>query len=215
MEMNGVMMASLLQQLNAEMADVVNRVRRSLVQVSDGRGGTGAGTVWHPDGLIVTNAHVIARGGTLAVTLADGRQLPGRVLAYDTHDDLAALAVEANGLPTIEPGDSRRVAPGQWAMALGHPWGVRDAVTSGVVIGAGDDLIELRGTTGRNWLAVSLHLRPGHSGGPLFDVAGRLIGVNTLMTGPDVGAAVPVDVVKQFLKRALGVAPESESPEAA
>lgn len=208
-------MSTLLQQLNAEMAGVIARVRRSLVVVSDRRGGAGAGTIWHADGLIITNAHVIARGGPLDVSLADGRELTARVLARDVENDLAALAIDATDLPVIEPGDSRAVQPGQWAMALGHPWGVRDAVTSGVVIGAGDDLIELQGTTGRNWLAVSLHLRPGHSGGPLFDVAGRLIGVNTLMTGPDVGAAVPVDVVKHFLKRALGTKAASESPEAA
>ena len=208
-------MSSLLQQLNADMAGVIGRVRQSLVQVSDRRGGAGAGTIWHADGLILTNAHVIARGGPLDVSQADSRQFLARVLALDVENDLAALAIEASDLPTIEPGDSRQVHSGQWAMALGHPWGVRDAVTSGVVIGSGEDLIELQGTTGRNWLAVSLHLRPGHSGGPLFDVAGRLIGVNTLMTGPDVGAAVPVDVVKQFLKRALGSTPATESPEAA
>lgn len=197
-------MSSLLQQLNADMADVVGQVRRSLVQVSDGRGGAGAGTIWQRDGLIVTNAHVIARGGTLNVSLGDGRFFPARVLAQDRYNDLAALAIEAHDLPVITPGDSRDVHPGQWAMALGHPWGIRDAVTSGVVIGAGEDLVELQGATGRDWLAVSLHLRPGHSGGPLFDVAGRLIGVNTLMTGPDVGVAVPVDTVKRFLKAALG-----------
>jgi S1-C subfamily serine protease len=208
-------MSTLLQQLNAEMAGVIARVRQSLVVVSDRRGGAGAGTIWHADGLIVTNAHVIARGGPLDVSLGDGREFTARVLARDVENDLAALAIDATDLPVIEPGDSRAVQPGQWAMALGHPWGVRDAVTSGVVIGAGDDLIELQGTTGRNWLAVSLHLRPGHSGGPLFDVAGRLIGVNTLMTGPDVGAAVPVDVVKHFLKRALGTKAAAESPEAA
>ena len=208
-------MCSLLQQLNEELAGVVGRVRRSLVQVSDRRGGAGAGAIWHGDGLIVTNAHVVARGGPLDISLADGRQFPARLLALDVENDLAALAIQVSGLPTIEPGDSRSVQPGQWAMALGHPWGVRDAVTGGVVIGSGDDLIELQGMTGREWLAVSLHLRPGHSGGPLFDVAGRLIGVNTLMTGPDVGAAVPVDVVKRFLKRALGSVTTAESPEAA
>jgi serine protease Do len=205
-------MSSLLQQLNADMADVVSQVRRSLVQVSDGRDGAGAGTIWQRDGLIVTNAHVIARGGRLTVSLGDGRSFAARVLAQDRHNDLAALAIEAHDLPIITPGDSREVHAGQWAMALGHPWGIRDAVTSGVVIGAGEDLIELQGMTGREWLAVSLHLRPGHSGGPLFDVAGRLIGVNTLMTGPDVGVAVPVDTVKRFLKGALGARkPETDT----
>lgn len=199
-------MTGLLQQLNGDLAGVVADVRRSLVQVMDGRGGAGAGTIWHSDGLIVTNAHVIARGGGIRVGLPDGRVFPAKVLAQDRERDLAALAIDANDLPTIEPGDSRSLQPGHWVMAVGHPWGIKDAVTGGVVIGSGDDLLELASATGRNWVAVSLHLRPGHSGGPLVDVEGRLVGINTLMTGPDVGAAVPVDVVKQFLKRALGSA---------
>jgi serine protease Do len=203
-------MGSLLEQLNNDMADVVAGVRRSLVQVMDGRGGAGAGTIWHSDGLIVTNAHVVARG-VRQVVLSDGRTLPARVLARDESHDLAALTVEASDLPTIQPGESRALQAGQWVMALGHPWGITDAVTGGVVIGKGADLLELSGT-GREWVAVSLHLRPGHSGGPLFDTEGRLVGVNTLMTGPDVGVAVPVDVVKAFLKRALGGAPAPAAP---
>lgn len=196
-------MSSLLQQLNADLSSVVGSVRRSLVQVLDGRGGAGAGTIWHEDGLVITNAHVIARGGAIRVGLPNGQQFAATLLARDPDNDLAALAIEANGLPTVQPGDSKAVQPGQWVLALGHPWGVLDAVTGGIVIGAGHDLVELRGT-GRDWLAVSLHLRPGHSGGPLVDAQGRLVGVNTLMTGPDVGVAVPVDSVKQFLKRHIG-----------
>jgi serine protease Do len=207
-------MSSLLQQLNNDLASLVTTVRRSLVQIHNGRGGAGAGTIWHSDGLIVTNAHVIAHGGPLRVALPDGRALPASVLARDDQNDLAALAIEANDLPVIQPGDSRQVLPGQWVLALGHPWGVLDAVTGGIVIGAGKDLIELNGT-GRDWLAVSLHLRPGHSGGPLVDVSGQLVGVNTLMTGPDVGVAVPVDTVKHFLKRSLGQAVPRRSPEPA
>ena len=102
-------MSTLLQQLNAEMAGVIARVRRSLVVVSDRRGGAGAGTIWHADGLIITNAHVIARGGPLDVSLADGRELTARVLARDVENDLAALAIDATDLPVIEPGDSRAI----------------------------------------------------------------------------------------------------------
>ncbi len=197
-------MSALLKQLNDDLSDVVIAVRRSLVQVMDGHGGAGAGTIWHEDGLIVTNAHVIARGGEIRVGLPDGRVFPAAVLARDSERDLAALSIDAHHLPTIEPGDSRQVYAGQWVMALGHPWGIHDAVTGGVVIGSGSDLIELQSATGREWVAVALHLRPGHSGGPLVDTAGRLIGINTLMTGPDVGAAVPVNTVRQFLQRSLG-----------
>ena len=83
-------------------------------------------------------------------------------------------------------------------MAAGHPWGVEGAVATGVVIGAGDE------PDRRELLAVSLSLRPGNSGGPLTDAQGRLVGINAMVTGPEVGLAVPVHVVKRFLKRALG-----------
>ena len=197
-------MPSTIQQLNTELASVVETAERSLVQVhNDGRG-AGAGTVWHPEGLIVTNAHVVsARTGSLRVTLPDGNTLPARLLARDEGRDVAALVIEAAGLPTIEVGKSRDLSPGQWVMALGHPWGVRGAVTAGVVIGVGSAWPEMPQPS-REWITVALHLRPGHSGGPLVDVDGRLVGINTMMTGPDVGMAVPVHEVKTFLRDAVG-----------
>jgi S1-C subfamily serine protease len=191
----------LLTDLNAGMADVIDRVHRGLVHISNGRG-AGAGTIWHPDGLIVTNAHVVQGRQHLKATLPDGRTLPARLLAADPDRDLAALSVDATDLPTIEIGDSRSVRPGQWVMAVGHPWGIQGSVTSGVVIGSGDSLPEMR--PGRDWIALSLHMRPGHSGGPLVDSQARLIGINTMITGPDVGFAIPVQTVKAFLKDALG-----------
>jgi serine protease Do len=192
---------SLLASLNADMADAIDRVHRSLVHISNGRG-AGAGTIWHSDGLIVTNAHVVHGRHDLKVSLPDGRRLPARLLAADPDRDLAALSVDASDLPTIEIGDSRQVRPGQWVMAVGHPWGIQGSVTSGVVIGSGDALPEMR--PGRDWIALSLHMRPGHSGGPLVDSQARLIGINTMITGPDVGFAIPVQTVKLFLKEALG-----------
>lgn len=198
------MASGVLLQLNAELADVVARVQRSLVQVHNGRRGSGAGTIWHPDGLVVTNAHVAARRSLLEVTLPDGRTAPARVIAYDEARDLAALNVDAHDLPTVEPGNAKLLQAGQWVMALGHPWGVPGAVTGGVVIGVGSQLPELPPRP-HEWIAVSLHMRPGHSGGPLVDVGGRLVGVNTMITGPDVGFAVPVHVVKAFLREAFRV----------
>ncbi len=194
-------MSDLLQHLNAEMASVVASVRHSLVQVQNGPAGAGAGTIWHPDGLILTNAHV-ARRRSLKVVLPDGRALAARILAHNRDLDLAALAVEATGLPTIELGDSRRLQPGQWVLALGHPWGVPGAVSAGIVAGVGTHLPEMP-LAHREWIAASLRLRPGHSGGPLVDVHGHLVGINTIMAGPDVGLAVPVHVVKAFLRDML------------
>ncbi|MBZ0310512.1 MAG: serine protease [Anaerolineae bacterium] len=191
-------MNSILSQVNMALAGVASRVLSSLVEVSAGHGG-GAGTIWHPDGLIITNAHVVSRG-EIHVRLPDGNRLPAQLLAYNPQLDLAALSVEAHDLPTIELGKSKELRPGQFVTAIGHPWGVQGAATSGVVIGS-DDLPEIM--TGREWVMVSLHLRPGHSGGPLVDTSARLVGINTVMTGPDVGGAVPVDVVKRFLKHTL------------
>ena len=201
-------MSDLLQQLNAEMASVSDDVKRSLVQITNGGGGAGAGTIWHADGLIVTNAHVVNGRHGLNVTLPDGRTLPARILAQDTDRDLAALAVDASRLPTIEPGDSRQLKPGQWVFAVGHPWGVLGAVTAGIVIGMGSEWPEMP-TNGQDWVVVSLKVRPGNSGGPLVDVRGRLVGINTMMTGPSVGVAVPSHVIKAFLREALGT-PKAE-----
>lgn len=216
-------MKDVLAVVDGELAGLVDQVRRSLVQVSNvsGRGreftmdqppGSGAGTIWHPDGLILTNAHVV-RQRALSVTLADGRVLPARLLAHDRELDLAALAVEAKDLPAIALGESTKLRPGELVLALGHPWGVVGAVTAGVVIGVGvarqaGRLLEGgewqgRRNADREWITASLHVRPGFSGGPLVDAQGRLVGINTIMAGPGVGVAVPVHVAKAFLKEAL------------
>lgn len=194
-------MTNLLQQLNAEMGSVVGGVRRSLARISNGRAGHGAGVVWSADGLILTNAHVVRRSSP-KVILSDGQTLRAKVAAHDPERDLALLAVEASGLPAIALGDSHNLRPGQWVFAVGHPWGVVGAATAGIVIGAGSELPEMP-ASGREWIMVSLRLRPGNSGGPLVDARGRLIGVNTLMTGPEVGGAIPVHVVKEFVRRAM------------
>ena len=188
---------SALQSLNDELAAVVAQAQRSLVQVRDGRRGAGAGTIWHANGLILTNAHVVSRS-RLDVVLPDGRTLPARLLAADRAHDLAALSIAATDLRPMPLGDSRQLRAGQWVFALGHPWGVTNAVTAGIVIGEASE--RPAGTEADDWLAVSLHLRPGYSGGALVDESGRLVGINTLMTGPDVGVAIPVHVAKRFLQ---------------
>jgi S1-C subfamily serine protease len=187
--------------INADVERVVDRVYESLVQARNGRRGAGAGTIWHPQGLIVTNAHVAGRG-PLKVELSDGRVYPADIIAADPGLDLAALRINAVELPTIQLADSRAVRSGQWVMALGHPWGVTGAATAGVVIGMGREWPEMPPSK-RDWIVVSLHMRPGHSGGPLVDVRGRLLGINTMINGPDVGFAIPTHVVVDFLKRAL------------
>ena len=194
-------MTGRLQEFNEQSARLAAQVHRSLVRVESGRWGAGAGTIWHSDGLILTNSHV-ARSRQLRISLPDGRQASARLLARSRDLDLAALTVELSDLPTIELGDSEKLQSGNWVMAFGHPWGVEGAATAGIVIGQGAQM-QGRPAFGHNWLAVGLHYRPGHSGGPLVDSAGRLVGINTIMVGPDVGLAIPVHEVKRFLKDSL------------
>lgn len=197
---------NLLQQFSHEMALIAANARPSLVQIVGDQGNLGAGTIWHSDGLIITNAHVVG-DGQFSVILSNGDLYPAQMVAYDRDQDLAAIAIQKTDLPTIPVGDSRQVRAGEWVIALGHPWGVRDSLTAGSVIGMGSHLPEL--PTGREWLALSLHLRPGHSGGALLNVNGELIGVNTMITGPEVGFAIPSQVVKTFLKQHIGLAAAS------
>lgn len=196
-------MPSILEQLSMEMAGLADQVLPSLVQIGDGRQNIGAGTIWHPDGLILTNAHVIDHS-SLSVRLTDGQEFTARLIARDPQYDLAALVVEANDLPAIEPGSSKALETGQLVMALGHPFGVIGAASAGVVIGVGSEWQE-GPFSGRDWVMVSLNLRPGNSGGPLVDTHGRIVGINTIMNGPEVGVAIPVDVAKQFLHQSLTV----------
>jgi serine protease Do len=189
-----------LRGLNSDLSSSVARGREALVRIEKGRRGAGAGTVWHERGLILTGAHV-ARAGGLRVVLPDGRMTPGLVNAMDDFNDLVALSVEEDGLTTIPLGSTEHLKPGDWVLALGHPWGVSGVATAGVVIGKGIPLELSRQPTAL--IQVSLHHRPGHSGGPLLDAAGRLVGISTMMAGLDVGLAIPVETAVAFLKENL------------
>ncbi len=193
-------MPAWLDQLRDNSASVVERALESLVSIRNGHRGAGAAIVWDDQGTLVTNAHVVGRG-RVRVHVPDGREAEAETLAVDRTLDLAALRVDLPHLRPIERGDARRLRPGDWVYALGHPWGVQGAATGGIVIGVGSDLPELA-TSERDWLVVGLHLRPGHSGGPVIDASGGFVGLNTLMTGPDIGAAIPVHLVEAFVHEA-------------
>lgn len=203
-------MSTIWQQINNSAALMIETVRQSLVQIRSDEGSIGAGTIWHSDGLIITNAHVVMdrhRQRDLWVTLSNDEDYEAQLLAYDQHADLAALAIDGHDFPTIQIGDSHALKAGQYVMAAGHPWGVVDALTAGIVIGMGANLPEQ--FDDREWLALDMKMRPGHSGGPLVNSAGQLVGINTLIRGPEVSFAIPVHIVKAFLKESLGQFVES------
>ncbi len=187
--------------LNDELAEHIATAKASLVQVRNGRDGAGSGVIIHSDGLIITNAHVV-RHSAPRVVLSDGQEMPTKLLAYDEAADLAALAVSGSSLPALPLGDSRRLRPGSLVVALGHPWGVLGAATAGMVIGVGPPVEPL--PYQGELIQVGLHLRPGHSGGPMLDAGGELVGINTMIAGPHVGLAVPTNTVNRFLKESLG-----------
>jgi serine protease Do len=205
-------MSNVWQSINAAAAIAVDTVRSSLVQIVSDEGSIGAGTIWQSDGLILTNAHVVLgreKRQNLQVVLQSGDRYPAKLLAADRERDLAALAIEAHDLPTIAVGNSASLHPGAWLMALGHPWGVLDAITAGIVIANGATLPEI--SDDRHWIALDMQMRPGHSGGPLFNSAGEIVGVNTMIMGPEISFAVPVDEVKAFLKQAITSHPQVQA----
>jgi serine protease Do len=171
---------------------LAERALKSVVQVDDGGRGTGAGVAIDRRGLIVTNAHVV-RGRRATATTNDGRRMDGKVVARDDALDLAAIQVESDDLHTLESGDSQSLRPGQLVLAIGHPLGVNDAVTVGIVTRPPepDDPREL--------IASNITLNRGNSGGPLLDASGKLIGINAMVAGPGLGLAVPAHIMRRFL----------------
>jgi len=178
----------------AGLGEIAERVRRFTVLVEPGGRGSGSGVVWSTDGLIVTNAHV-AQGRRPTVSLWDGREFRAEILELDPRRDLAALHISADDLIAASPADSANIRPGQLALAVGNPLGFVGALTTGVVHGVGP----LRGLGTRPWVQADVRLAPGNSGGPLADVQGRVIGINTMVAGR-LSLAIPSNEVTQFLK---------------
>lgn len=187
-------MSAVLQSLggfDAELEAAAERLRRITVQARTRRMGEGSGVIWSRSGLVVSNAHV-ARAGSLEIELWDGRVFEGRVRWRDPRRDLALLTIPATGLPEATPGDAGALRPGEIVLALGHPFGLANALSLGVVHGWA------AGPGRSRWIRADIRLAPGNSGGPLANVAGEVIGLNTLVAG-GLAHAIPVSVVQRFL----------------
>jgi S1-C subfamily serine protease len=176
-------------------AAVAERVIPSVVVIGHHHG-NGAGVIWRADGLIITNRHVV-RGDDTEVVLADGRRLSGRVVARHPERDLALVKIDADELTAAQAGDSSTVRPGQIVLAIGHPIGFRGAVTAGVVVAAGQAATPEGPRTG-DWLQADVTLLPGNSGGPLIDAHGRVVGINTMVSGA-LSLAIPSQAVEVFV----------------
>ena len=161
--------------------------------------GRGSGFIVDADGTVVTNNHVVKDAKSVTVTLADGTQLPARIVGRDERSDLAVLHVDAgHKLPFIELGDSAQVRPGEWVVAMGNPFGLGGTVTAGIVSALGRDI---GSGPYDNFIQIDAPINQGNSGGPLFTQDGHVVGVNSAILSPSggsigIGFAIPSNMVK-------------------
>jgi S1-C subfamily serine protease len=177
---------ALLDSYSQTVVDVVERVGPTVVRLdlrrqSDGqRTGSGSGVMVSPDGLILTNSHVVQGGKRADVTTLDARTLSARVLGDDPDTDLALVRVDENAtLPHARLGNSRKLKRGQMAIAIGNPLGFDATVTAGVVSALGRSLRSKNGRLIDDVIQTDAALNPGNSGGPLVSSRGDVIGINT------------------------------------
>jgi serine protease Do len=162
--------------------------------------GIGSGFIVSSDGYVLTNAHVVAEASEVTVKLTDRREFPAKVIGVDKRSDVALIKIAATGLPTVRFGDPTRVRPGQWAIAIGSPFGFENSVTAGVISAtARGELPDESGTSSVPFIQTDVAVNPGNSGGPLFNLDGEVIGINSQIfsrTGGYMGMsfAIPIDI---------------------
>jgi len=161
--------------------------------------GQGSGIIIDPRGYILTNYHVVGGAQQILVRLSDGREFRGRLAGSNPKLDLALVKISAGGLRPATLGDSNQIHVGQWAIAIGNPFGLEQTVTVGVISAVGRRRVG-QGTAGY-YIQTDASINPGNSGGPLLDLNGNVIGINNMIlsTGQGIGFAIPINLAKEVI----------------
>jgi serine protease Do len=165
--------------------------------------GLGSGFIISQDGFILTNAHVVADTDEVVVRLTTKREFKAKIVGVDPRTDVALLKLEANGLPFVKIGDPGKLEVGEWVAAIGAPFGFENSVTSGIVSAKGRSLPDESYVP---FIQTDVALNPGNSGGPLFNMRGEVVGINSQIysqTGGYMGLSftIPIDVAMDISKQ--------------
>jgi S1-C subfamily serine protease len=207
--------APLLDAYSQAVIEVAERMRPTVVNVSvwgrrrspweDPPNGNGSGIIIAPDGLIVTNNHVVEGSRKVEVTFADGEVAEAEILGTDAASDLAMLRANASGLQTATLGDSTQLRVGQLVLAIGSPYGFQSTVTAGVISALGRSMRSMAGRLIDNVIQTDAAINPGNSGGPLATSHAQVVGINTaaIGRGAGIGFSIPVNDTTRRILSAL------------
>ncbi len=191
----------------------VPRMKSQRAQVQRGQG---SGVIFASEGLVLTNAHVVEKTDRLIIGMSDGQRVPGQVVGQDSLTDLAVIRLNGSGpWPTAPLGNSDKLVVGDWAIAVGNPFGLENTVTLGIISNLNRNVAQLGISEKRvELIQTDAAINPGNSGGPLLNAEGEVVGINTLVRsgpGAGLGFAIPInrarEIAKQLVEKGRAIHP--------